>query len=85
MMTPTGPTSTGLYAPTVTPSGQGTPAARSKAARRRARRLTTLRLVREGSFPPPDGYPDADVPIRSPRDVFALMAPYAAREVGESF
>lgn len=56
--------------------------------RRRRHRLTTLRLVRlirEGSFPAPDGYPDARVPIRSPRDVFAFMHPYAEREVGESF
>ena len=56
--------------------------------RRRRHRLTTLRLVRlirEGSFPAPDGYPDAGVPIRSPRDVFAFMNPYAEREVGESF
>jgi DNA repair protein RadC len=58
---------------------------RSTTARREARRLTTLRLVREGSFPAPDGYPAADVPVRSPRDVFAAMAPYAAREVAESF
>ncbi len=56
--------------------------------RRRRPRLTTLRLVRlcrEGTFPAPDGYPDARVPVRSPRDVFALMRPYAEREVGESF
>ena len=56
--------------------------------RRRRQRLTTLRLVRlirEGSFPAPDGYPDTGVPIRSPRDVFAFMQPYAEREVGESF
>ena len=30
-------------------------------------RLATLRLVREGSFSAPSGYPSADVPIRSPR------------------
>jgi DNA repair protein RadC len=56
--------------------------------RRRAARLTTLRLVREGSFPAPsDGFDAAlgRVPIRSPRDVFAYMAPFAEREVGESF
>ena len=56
--------------------------------RRRRPRLTTLRLVRlvrEGSFPAPDGYPEAGVAVRSPRDVFALMQPYAEREVGESF
>jgi DNA repair protein RadC len=52
---------------------------------RMPRRIGTLRLVREGSFPAPDGYPEARTPIRSPRDVYQLMAPYAAREVGESF
>jgi DNA repair protein RadC len=58
------------------------------ATQRRRVRLTTLRLVRlirEGTFPAPVGYPDAGVPIRSPRDVFAFMQPYAEREVVESF
>jgi DNA repair protein RadC len=55
------------------------------APKRRRRVCTTLRLVREGTFPAPDGHPEAGVPIRSPRDVFALMQPYAEREVGESF
>ena len=54
-------------------------------ARRRRRRCTTLRLVREGTFPAPAGHPDASVPIRSPRDVFAVMQPYADREVVEAF
>src|SRR5688572_9133804 len=53
--------------------------------RRRRVRIATLRLVREGSFPAPDGYPAPGTPVRSPRDVYQLMAPYAAREVGESF
>ena len=56
--------------------------------RRRRPPLVTLRLVRlvrEGTFAAPDGYPGADVPVRSPRDVFALMQPYAEREVAESF
>lgn len=63
--------------------------------RRRTLRLTTLRLVREGSFPVPDDLAAcsaangsaglARVPIRSPRDVFAYMTPFAEREVGESF
>ena len=48
-------------------------------------RLVTLRLVREGSFPAPSGYPSTDVPIRSPRDVFDHMEPYAEREACESF
>lgn len=48
-------------------------------------RLVTLRLVREGSFAAPSGYPSADVPIRSPRDVFDHMEPYAEREACESF
>ena len=52
---------------------------------RRRLRLTTLRLVREGTFSPPEGYPDRRVAIRWPRDVFDFMAPYAAREVAESF
>ena len=49
------------------------------------RRISTLRLVREGSFAAPDGYPDSRTPMRTPRDVYQFMAPYAAREVGESF
>jgi DNA repair protein RadC len=53
--------------------------------RRRRSRLTTLRLIREGTFAAPAGYPDDRVPIRSPRDVFAFMAPYAEREIVESF
>src|SRR5689334_13579845 len=48
-------------------------------------RLVTLRLVREGSFAAPSGYPAADIPIRSPRDVFDHMEPYAEREACESF
>jgi DNA repair protein RadC len=52
---------------------------------RRRIRLTTLRLVREGSFPAPGDYPGGRVAIRWPRDVFEFMAPYAARERAESF
>ncbi|HXN75225.1 MAG TPA: JAB domain-containing protein, partial [Gemmatimonadaceae bacterium] len=52
---------------------------------RRRIRLTTLRLVREGTFSPPEGYPETRVAIRFPRDVFDFMSPYAAREVAESF
>ena len=48
----------------------------------RIRRLGELRLVRESTFPAPAGYRLA---VRSPRDVFAMMAPYAAREVAEVF
>lgn len=55
------------------------------APKRRRRVCTTLRLVREGAFPAPEGHPDVGVPIRSPGDVFALMQPYAEREVAESF
>ena len=51
----------------------------------RTRRIGTLRLVREGTFEAPAGYVDPRTPITSPRDVYTLMAPYAAREVGESF
>ena len=55
------------------------------APKRRRRVCTTLRLVREGAFTAPEGHPDVGVPLRSPRDVFALMQPYAEREVAESF
>jgi DNA repair protein RadC len=53
--------------------------------RRRRPRLTTLRLVKEGSFVAPDGTAPRRCPIRSPRDVFAFMRPYAEREIAESF
>ena len=84
MMPPSNCTIALEYPPTASPSG-GTIAGRAAGATRRARRLTTLRLIREGSFLAPAGYPSADVRISSPRAVFALMAPYADREVGESF
>jgi len=51
--------------------------------RRPVRRLTTLRLIREGSFPAPEGYPPKGTPIRKAADVYVRMAPYAAREVVE--
>lgn len=54
-------------------------------SRRRVRRLTTLRLVRECSFAAPIGYPADNVAIRSPRDVFERMSPYAEREAVEVF
>jgi DNA repair protein RadC len=57
----------------------------ARGARRTRKRIATLRLVREGSFAAPAGYPDAGTPVRSPRDVFQLMQPFADREVGESF
>lgn len=53
--------------------------------RQRRARLVTLRLIRESAFPAPEGYPAERVAIRSPRDVFAYMAPFADREVAESF
>jgi DNA repair protein RadC len=59
--------------------------AASLCVRRARRRIATLRLVREGSFVAPNEYPEAHIPLRSPRDVFLLMEPFAAREVGESF
>jgi DNA repair protein RadC len=58
---------------------------RSQLPSKRVRRLVTLRLVREGSFAAPEGYGGRAVPIRSARDVYDFMAPYAAREVCESF
>lgn len=57
----------------------------SGAPRRRRPRLVTLRLVRECTFPAPEGFAGGRVPIRSPRDVFAFMQPFADREVAESF
>ena len=45
-------------------------------------RIGELRLIREATFPAPAAYLTA---VRSPRDVFAFMAPYAAREVAEVF
>ena len=77
-------TSAATYPPTVTPSG-AMAERRAPRASGCGRRLTTLRLIREGSFNAPDGYPARDVSVTSPRAVFALMAPYAEREVGESF
>lgn len=53
--------------------------------RRRIRRLSTLRLVRECSFQAPNGYPTEDVAISCPRDVFERMEPYAQREPVEVF
>lgn len=59
---------------------------RAKARKRPIpRRLVTMRLVRECTFPAPSGYPVCDAPIRSPMDVFARMEPFAEREVGEAF
>lgn len=48
---------------------------------RRTLMLGELRLVRESTFPAPTGYDRTAV--RSPRDAFAFVAPYAAREVAE--
>jgi DNA repair protein RadC len=76
----------GTYPPVV-----GSHAQRATRERTRAVRLTTLRLVRESSFlvtievSASSASPAERVPIRSPRDVYQLMAPYAEREVGESF
>jgi DNA repair protein RadC len=52
---------------------------------RRFRRISALRLVRETSFVAPEGYPTDEVPVRSPRDVFERMEPYADRETAEVF
>ena len=72
-----------------TTAGQGSTAPQSgttgaRAARRTRKRIATLRLVREGSFAAPSGYPDAGTQVRSPRDVFQLMQPFADREVGRA-
>lgn len=62
-------------------------ASRTGARRRRARLVTTrlVRLVREDAFPAPESAPEPKAPIRCPRDAYALMAPFCAREVAESF
>jgi DNA repair protein RadC len=60
------------------------PVARERSKRSRIR-LTTLRLVREGSFPAPAGFGFSRQPMRSPRDVHSYMTPYAEREAVESF
>jgi len=53
--------------------------------RRRRPRLATLRLIREASFPAPEGFLAERALLRSPREVFAFMAPFADREIAESF
>lgn len=65
--------------------GQASSAVHLQTARRRPRRITALRLVRESSFRAPAGYPNDNGPIRSPRDVFVRMAPFADRETVEVF
>lgn len=50
----------------------------------RTRRLVTLRVVCESSFAAPAGYHGCSGPMQTGRDVFNLMAPYAAREVCEA-
>jgi hypothetical protein len=58
---------------------------RVRKGQRPRRRLVTVRLVQEGSFPAPDGYPPPRARIRSAEDVFTLMAPYVSRELAEAF
>jgi DNA repair protein RadC len=53
--------------------------------RKRRRRCTTLRLIREGSFPAQHDQECPVLPIRFPNDVFAVMLPYTQREVCENF
>src|SRR5438105_1303243 len=52
---------------------------------RNRRRCATLRLVRDGVFAMRTDNERRTSPVRWPKDVFALMQPYAAREIGESF
>ena len=73
-----------IYPPTAPSPGSKAVSHRARRPTQSIKRLVTLRLVREGSFPAPDGYP-GPAPMRSPRDVYEYMAPYAAREVCESF
>jgi len=63
----------------------GSPIGVCAAFRRRRRRLHTLRLVRESSFAAPEDSSWPRLPIRNPREVFSLMAPYATREIVEAF
>lgn len=51
----------------------------------RQRRLGALRLVREGSFSAPDGYPSGSVRCDKPEAVFRFMQPYVEREEVEVF
>jgi len=46
----------------------------------RRRKLGAPRLVREGSFYAPDGYPSGDVNCHSPSSVYQFILPYAERE-----
>ncbi len=58
------------------------------ARKRRCPRLVSVRLVREGPFTGPEGHPagEGESPaLRSPRDVYAYMAPFAEREPAELF
>lgn len=71
--------------PRPSPTPLGGPVGAVAAYRRRFRRLHTLRLVRESSFAAPEDLSRSQLPIRNPREVFYLMAPYAAREVVEAF
>lgn len=71
--------------PLSSPAPLGRPVCAVAAYRRRFRRLHTLRLVRESSFAAPEDSSWPRLPIRNPREVFCLMAPYAAREVVEAF
>lgn len=54
----------------------------STASTRRQVRLHNLRLVREASVA---STLPAKVPVRSPRDAFRVLEPFAAREVAETF
>lgn len=69
--------------------GDSTKPINGRAARKRRRpRLVSVRLVREGPFTGPEGHPaGAGEPpaLRSPRDVYAYMAPFAEREPAEVF
>lgn len=51
----------------------------------RAAKIPGYRLVRETQVFRPDDAPESRAAIRQPRDVFALMAPFAAQESAESF
>jgi DNA repair protein RadC len=46
-------------------------------------RLGELRLIRETTFVAPEGF--VRTPVRSPRDAYRLMQPFAARELAEVF
>lgn len=57
----------------------------AKSRRYRSASIPGFRLVRESEVFRPDDAPSARAAIRIARDVYAIMAPFAAQETAESF